>query len=218
MTTVSPDGVVRDSLVADRSWWVAAAPDPLWERISTTVDYAEWWPWLRAFEPVLLVTGTRVRFVVSPPLPYALGFEIELTAVVVGERLEARVRGDVEGSARLDLRPDRGGTAVSLRWQLRPRRHRARVLRPLLRAGHDLVLARAAAQFTAATGVEVVETGAPPASRFVGRMPVRLVAVVALAVAVGVGVLARRRRGVRGQGRRRPTYGTDPDGSRGGGP
>lgn len=91
----------------------------------------------------------------QPPLPYALHFELAIDEVVAGELVTATISGDLEGSARLEVRelPDVEDTRseIRLRSDLAPTnrvlRTFAAVARPVVRFGHDWVLDTGVQQF-----------------------------------------------------------------------
>jgi hypothetical protein len=121
----------------DRRFEFDLAPDELWQVLARTDDYQGWWPWLRGVEPgsestaagTALVAGTIARCAVRAPLPYTLRFDVTLDRIEPGERVDATVRGDLDGPATLKLRPsERGGSWARLVWTLELR---DRLLRPL---------------------------------------------------------------------------------------
>jgi hypothetical protein len=120
----------------DRHFDFALAPDDLWRVLTRTDDYAVWWPWLRAVDPgpgaaaagTALVAGTVARCAVRAPLPYTLHFDVHLERVEPGVGVDARVQGDLDGAARLELARAGAGSAARLAWTLELR---SRVLRPL---------------------------------------------------------------------------------------
>ena len=80
-----------------------------------------------------------------------LRVQLELDEVVENERLAARVTGDIQGWAALDVSSTDRGSAIDIEWDMRPRSRAmqmAAVLgRPLLRWSHEWVLARGLEQF-----------------------------------------------------------------------
>jgi hypothetical protein len=145
---------------SDRSWRFDLGPDELWERIAGVEHYADWWPWLRSFDPSGgLAPGARWRCEVSPPLPYIVRFTVHIRRVErvpAGRRVHAIVDGDVRGEADLQVEPDGPGAAARLRSALEPAnpllRSVGRVARPAVEWGHDWVLDEGRRQFVASLG------------------------------------------------------------------
>ena len=77
--------------------------------------------------------------------------QLQFDRVVPEERLEAKVTGDVAGTAWLVLTPSGGGSLVDVGWAMKPRSRAmqaaAMLARPLLRWSHEWVLARGLEQF-----------------------------------------------------------------------
>jgi uncharacterized protein YndB with AHSA1/START domain len=137
----------------DRALEFAATPEELWATFERTDQYRDWWPWLREFEapPGGLQAGNTARVVIQAPLPYQLHCTVRVDEVVPAARLVARVEGDLEGPARLELQPTRTGTQARLAWALDVRssllRPLATVARPALAWGHDRIVERGLHQF-----------------------------------------------------------------------
>jgi uncharacterized protein YndB with AHSA1/START domain len=136
---------------SERRFEFDAAPPALWTALSSVGDYPRWWPWLRSFDARALAQGEEWRCTVKPPLPYVVRFTIRFDEVEVERRIDATVRGDMEGPAQLLIEPSGAGSAVTLTSSLRPTnsvlKAAAIVGRPLLRYGHDWVLDIGAGQF-----------------------------------------------------------------------
>jgi uncharacterized protein YndB with AHSA1/START domain len=141
-------------LVSDRRYPVAATPDVVWSALTDTGQYQRWWPWLREFEAKSLEAGDEWRCRVRPPLPYTVRFTILLIEVEAPRAIGARIEGDIDGTARVELAGRDGGCEIRLTSALSPRgrvvRLMADVARPLARRGHDWVLDTGARQFAAA--------------------------------------------------------------------
>jgi uncharacterized protein YndB with AHSA1/START domain len=129
--------------------------DTLWSAITSVEDFSAWWPWLRAFDGERLAVGETWGCTVQPPLPYTLHFALEIDEVVPYELVTARITGDLDGSARLEVRDLPGGdgprSEIRLQSDLEPSnlvlRTFARVARPVVRFGHDWVLDTGVQQF-----------------------------------------------------------------------
>jgi hypothetical protein len=89
--------------------------------------------------------------VVRGPLPYELRFSVHVEEVVEAERVVTRVSGALEGPARLELTDSGVGCEAWLAWEVHVRdpalRAAARVGRPVMVWGHDLVVDRGVRQF-----------------------------------------------------------------------
>ena len=140
------------SFRSDRSWHFAVSPEELWDCLTVTDDYPQWWPWLRRFRPDGgFRRGARWSCTVSPPLPYDVQFSVLLDEVDPARRVSARVDGDVRGDAVLTVEGDTSGCTARLRSNLAPTnpvlRSFGTVARPLVRWGHDWVLDQGQRQF-----------------------------------------------------------------------
>ncbi len=138
-------------IVSEHEYRFATSRGDVWAALTRVDRYCEWWPWLRGFDGSAFAAGEQWRCAVRPPLPYTLRFTIELTNVVVGEHVDARLDGDIAGAAELALRETNGGCVLRLAADLTAVRGVAgfvdRVLPPLARWGHDWVLDNGARQF-----------------------------------------------------------------------
>ena len=101
-------------------------PAELWSTLSHTERYREWWPWLRTFAidgrrwtttTDVLATGRTAHVVIQAPLPYQLHCDVRVDDAVRDQRLVTTVDGDLQGPARLELRPVEGGTEARLAWE-----------------------------------------------------------------------------------------------------
>jgi uncharacterized protein YndB with AHSA1/START domain len=132
----------------DRRWTFAVPPDELWATVSRTDEYPNWWSWLRDFDLDGAVDGLHegaaARCVIRAPLPYALRFTVEIERVVASELVETRIRGDLDGPARLEIAPAGEGSTARLAWSLQLRdpvlRRFAVVGRPAMAWAHDRVV------------------------------------------------------------------------------
>jgi len=136
---------------SERDYRFAADAEAVWAAMNAVDRFPAWWPWLTAFDGVRLAEGERWRCRLRAPLPYSIDFTVVFTAVVPGQRVEARIDGDVRGAAQLTLWPGRGSCAVRLASQLEPVAAMPRTIGALVpvlaRSGHRQVLDRGAAAF-----------------------------------------------------------------------
>ena len=129
-----------------REFEFALTPAELWEGIEDVDQFERWWPWLQEFrlEGDMLAAGSVLHGVVAPPLPYRMRIRVELTRCEPPVAIDAIIGGDLEGEARLRVRPDGAGTRVEVAWTVemmqRPMRLASRLGRPLLQWGHDRVV------------------------------------------------------------------------------
>jgi hypothetical protein len=145
----------------DRAWHFDVTPAELWTTLGHTERYREWWPWLRSFtfdSPQgadgagdALTTGRTARVVIQAPLPYQLHCSVRVDDAVRHERLVTTVDGDLQGPARLELRPVDGGTEARLAWSFELRAPLLRTLalfgRPAMAWAHDRIVERGLVQF-----------------------------------------------------------------------
>jgi carbon monoxide dehydrogenase subunit G len=145
---------VRPSVFTyERGHRFALTPDQMWDRIGEFDEFERWWPWLTdlCVQGAGLKAGTVLNGVVNPPLPYRMRLRVELVDCVRPSAIDARVGGDLDGEARLRLRPDHGGTVVEAAWTIDVRQPAMRVAgrigRPLLQWGQDRVVDMTVAGF-----------------------------------------------------------------------
>ena len=130
----------------DRTFDFDVGRDALWDALTDTSRYPNWWPWLRKFDAPGLTPGTVAHCAVRAPLPYTLEFSVHVQAVEVGHAVDTEVRGDLSGPARLVI--DGNGAATStarLTWEVELRVPMlsavSRVARPVLVWAHDQIVA-----------------------------------------------------------------------------
>ena len=128
-------------------------PDQLWGRIEDVDQFEQWWPWLSDFrlDGEGLSTGSVLHGAVNPPLPYRMHLGVELVDCRRPSSIDAVIRGDLTGVARLRLRPDGGGTWAEVTWTVEMQqpamRLASRIGRPVLQWGHDRVVEMTVAGF-----------------------------------------------------------------------
>ena len=146
----------------DRTWRFDVTADRLWDAVSDTTRFPEWFPWLEADHLGPLTPGTVARFRIDPPLPYRLSLTVSVLDVVDGQTVDTDVSGDLAGPARLEVAPDGDAATARLVWSLVVQRPALtvleRVARPVMVWGHDAVVARGLDRFSAAIGA----TTTPP--------------------------------------------------------
>lgn len=128
-------------------------PEVVWAAVEEVDRFEEWWLWLHEFrlDGPGLVDGAVLRGVVAPPLPYRMRIEVELVRCDRPSRVDALIRGDLEGHGELRLHPDGSGTRAEVSWEIemmqRPMRIASRFALPMLRWGHDRVVEMTVAGF-----------------------------------------------------------------------
>jgi carbon monoxide dehydrogenase subunit G len=121
-------------------------PDEVWSVMRRVDRFESWWGWLKEFrvEGAGLEAGAVLHGVVVPPLPYRLSVRIALVECVPPRRIDAAIHGDLEGTARLILEPEREGARARVSSCVElvqlPLRVAARVAPRALRWGHDRVV------------------------------------------------------------------------------
>jgi uncharacterized protein YndB with AHSA1/START domain len=135
----------------DRRFTFDVEPADLWDILTRTDQYPQWWTWLREFDADGLRAGAIAHCVIRAPLPYVLRFDVEVERVVEGELVETRISGDLEGPARLEVAPAPGGSTTRLLWSLHLRdrmlRRVAIVGRPAMSWAHDRIVDVGVRQF-----------------------------------------------------------------------
>ncbi len=135
-----------------RTFDFAVPPAELWRTIEHHESYEEWWPYLRELTvDGGLSTGSVLRGVVRPPVPYRMRLEIVLERCRRPSLIDARVHGDLEGEAHLRFRREGEGTRAEASWtveMMQPAMRLANLLaRPLLLKAHDVVVDLTVASF-----------------------------------------------------------------------
>lgn len=117
----------------------ALAPEDLWPELTDLRRFEKWWSWLREaeLEPDEVATGSVLTFSIVSPLPYKLRCRVEFTNVIVAERIDASVSGDLKGWATLEMEAYEEGSRVWLQWELEPTQTPMRVL---VRAARPLIV------------------------------------------------------------------------------
>jgi hypothetical protein len=129
--------------------------DELWNAIGRTDRFASWWSWLQEFNvdgnDEGLHAGTVLRGVVAPPVPYRMRVSVEIVTASAPSQIEAAVHGDLEGAARLTVRPTESGSAIDISWKVEmmqaPMRLACRYAYPLIKWGHDRVVEMTVSSF-----------------------------------------------------------------------
>jgi len=122
------------------------SPAELWMALEEVDQFESWWPWLEEFrlEGDSLESGAVLHGVITPPLPYRMRIQVELTRSEPPRHIEALIRGDLEGRASLDIQAQGTGSSLEVAWEVEmmqgPMRLADRMAHPLMQWGHDRVV------------------------------------------------------------------------------
>ena len=125
----------------------------MWDAIEREDQFEGWWSWLEEFrlDGGRLQEGAVLHGSVVPPLPYRMRVRVGVVRCERPALIDATVHGDLEGEARLRVRPDGNGSGVEVAWTVEmmqiPMRMASRVAYPLLKWGHDRVVEITVASF-----------------------------------------------------------------------
>lgn len=127
-------------------------PAELWRAIEQLGLFERWWPWLHELDvDGGLRSGSVLRGVVRPPVPYRMRLEVVLQRCRRPSLIDARVHGDLEGEAHMRFRRQGDGTRADVSWtveMMQPSMRLANlVARPLLLRAHDAVVDYTVASF-----------------------------------------------------------------------
>lgn len=135
----------------DRTWELDAPPAEVWAGMGRTDEFPGWFSWLRELDGDGLHEGAVARCVIQAPLAYSLRLEVHVRHVQEERRVDAAVRGDLDGPARIEIAPAVAGSVVRLQFELDLRapilRGLSVVARPMMVWAHDRVCDAAVAQF-----------------------------------------------------------------------
>jgi hypothetical protein len=147
--------------VYDQMFAFDVCADTLWNAVTDTDRYQQWWPWLVGFDLDALATGERAWCEIQAPLPYRLRFEVDLQDVTAPRTIQGHVVGDIEGPAAFTVSRDGAGSRAHLAWELRVTRRLlaglATIARPALLWGHDHIVEVGLRQFV----TRALDDGAP---------------------------------------------------------
>jgi polyketide cyclase/dehydrase/lipid transport protein len=113
----------------DRTWELEAPRADVWNLMLQTHEYQTWWPWLERCDLQALAPGEGGTCVIRSPLRYSLTFAIHVETVDRERAMTARITGDLEGPAALELADATPGTST-LRMHFALELHQP-LLRPL---------------------------------------------------------------------------------------
>jgi hypothetical protein len=146
------------------TWCVAAPIDPVWDLISSSERYPEWWKGVRSVTELEPGgengVGTLSRFEWRSRLPYSLEFDLRVTRSQPPHLLEAQASGELEGVGIWRLYAGAAGTAIVYSWDVSTTRRWMNRLAPLARPAfawnHDYVMRQGAHGLATQLGTELV--------------------------------------------------------------
>jgi hypothetical protein len=146
------------------TWCVDAPIEPVWDVISKSERYPEWWTGVRSVTELESGgehgVGALSRFVWRSRLPYLLEFDMRVTRAEPPYMLEGHASGELEGVGICRLYAGAAGTAIVYSWDVSTTRRwmngLAPVARPAFAWNHDYVMRQGAHGLAAQLGVELV--------------------------------------------------------------
>lgn len=149
------------------TWCVDAPIEPVWELISSSERYPEWWKGVRSVTELesggVNGVGTLSRFEWRSKLPYSLEFDLRVTRSQPPYLLEAQASGELEGAGVWRLYAGPIGTALVYSWDVSTTRSWMNRIAPLARPAfawnHDYVMRQGAHGLATRLGAELVAYG-----------------------------------------------------------
>ncbi len=136
--------------------WRHRAPiEAVYDAISDSLHWPEWWPTVTAVEEVVAGdpdsgVGNIRRYTFKGSLPYTLSFDLAVTGTRRPSMLAGSATGELEGTGVWTLTEEADGITVArYDWNVRTTRWwmnlLAPIARPLFKSNHDLVMRAGAA-------------------------------------------------------------------------
>lgn len=149
------------------TWCVDAPIEPVWELISSSEGYPEWWKGVRSVTELEPGgengVGTLSRFEWRSKLPYSLVFDLRVTRSERPYLLEAQASGELEGVGIWRLYSSPLGTALVYGWDVSTTRRWMNRIAPLARPAfawnHDVVMRQGAIGLSTRLGAELIVGG-----------------------------------------------------------
>jgi uncharacterized protein YndB with AHSA1/START domain len=149
------------------TWCVDAPIEPVWELISSSERYPEWWKGVRSVTELesggVNGVGTLSRFEWRSKLPYSLQFDMRVTRSQPPYLLEAQASGELDGVGVWRLYTSDVGTAIVYSWDVSTTRAWMNWIAPLARPAfawnHDYVMRQGAHGLASRLGAELVAWG-----------------------------------------------------------
>lgn len=129
-------------------WKLTAPKAAVCRVIEDSLAWPEWWPGVERVEELEPGNdsgiGSLRRYIWKGCLPYRLTFDVRVTRVESGTRVEGRATGDVEGFGTWEFEGDGKTTTVRYFWNVKPARLWMCLLSPfasrLFRWNHDALM------------------------------------------------------------------------------
>jgi polyketide cyclase/dehydrase/lipid transport protein len=149
------------------TWCVAAGVQDVWDVVSASDRYPEWWKGVRSVTELEPGgengVGALSRFEWRSKLPYSLRFDMRVTRSQPPHLIEAHVSGELVGVGIWRLYESPAGTALVYSWNVSTARtwmnRLAPVGRPIFVWNHDHVMRQGARGLADRLGVELVAHG-----------------------------------------------------------
>ncbi|MDQ1686908.1 MAG: hypothetical protein QOC82_3645 [Frankiaceae bacterium] len=146
------------------TWCLDAPIEPVWDLISSSEHYPEWWKGVRSVTELEPGgengVGALSRFEWRSKLPYSLEFDLRVTRSEPPYLLEAHASGELEGVGVWRLYSNETGTAVIYSWDVSTTRgwmnRLAPVARPAFAWNHDYVMRQGAIGLSTRLGAELI--------------------------------------------------------------
>lgn len=107
----------------DTTWHLAASTDKVFDALTDSLHWPDWWPGLVEVQPLEAGDehgiGCTQRFVWKSRMGYCLRFDICITHVRLPSLIEGEASGDVAGIGSWQLHAEETGTRVRYLWQVR---------------------------------------------------------------------------------------------------
>ena len=149
------------------TWCVAAPIEPVWDLISSSERYPEWWKGVRKVTELEPGgengVGTLSRLEWRSKLPYSLEFDVRVTRSEPPYLLEGHASGELEGVGVWRLYSSDIGTALVYSWDVSTTRAWMNAISPLARRvfawNHDYVMRQGAIGLSTRLGAELIAAG-----------------------------------------------------------
>lgn len=129
-------------------WEFDAPVDAVWNLITDTLRWPEWWRGVIAVTPVSPGNSEGIgevrRYTWKSALPYSLAFNMRLISFEKYKRIEGRAEGELQGVGVWTFREKDGRTLVEYDWRVNTTKRwmnwLAPVAKPLFAWNHDYVM------------------------------------------------------------------------------
>lgn len=146
------------------TWCLGAPIQNVWDVISASERYPEWWKGVRKVTELEPGgengLGALSRFQWRSRLPYKLEFDVRVTRSEPPHLLEGRASGELEGVGIWRLYEGAAGTAIVYSWDVSTTRPWMNVMAPLGRSlfawNHDHVMRQGAHGLAELLGAELI--------------------------------------------------------------